>query len=1047
MTEPTLKDYENVFGPSARDIKEDLQRYKRHGRYHLPDILKGPNPWLADRIDGLITDATNSPFTSTILPYKYFENVDGKLKWNVWSFDEAMPSRVPYEAAARTLTQTKRSFSGYAVRHGLAITLEHNFMMTPKGRENFQNQLNQLVGSIQYANDLDVHMALILAPSYEKHMLEKYNNFNKSASQTCREYVDLFGFMQKNQNALDILIEEAKLKLKLWGGPMPNFLLTNSKLTFQLTMTPERTNYITQGIDGVKRLRAGPELSSYRGINIIPSRSFSMETGQPPRDMLRRRVRVAEYYRIPPSASNVDATFEFYDENRDNFFSMSFSSLVAKASVNLDNNFVNNCPAEIQAAILNQIQAIDECVGINRNGTAPIVVQKGLDDKHVHMTRHWENLFSQLSGNMNTDTTAKIPFPKILAQVISENTVFAPFAASLHFQSKHTGSSAVHTHLKQSLCSYPRISGDLKTPRELRSPLTFQEVTKNTLEYNEAKIMLARLYQRYAAPASILQAQNNELLFNKKSLTLEHLPVGEMYMQPLGAFNEPNHVLHVLNMATGKSKNVHDAWIMTEEVLNLLMHHPERWSVAADVVASINGTGLSKAAFSVAVTKEICTEFEHRNWEPNTTKTALDMGVYTWCVGDNYLLSNDYLCPYSALGEKFHQPLRQYAPNGIVTCQYLQKLVDLPNNTEHPWMQTTQVDGTAPAKMIAQGIQKRLETDAYSPYLSSLEDSIGFNHFTEQLVTLAPKDTTTHTGNFVSYLGVPDDPIFQPRHSPPSQLDNNRREQNLPNMEVVIIRPNIEHYMLGIILGLSGEELGNTLWGQTELSVYDDSQHGVWGMSYKYHERAIVFNEKNLIRLWDIAYDGYNGGKDDTFVNWKDPEDVARFKEDTNDLTKDYHGKSMMIMAFYHDPLNATVPEWREKFKENWPSPILYYDRHNSTTTVPAGAENNVSIGTKDFLVFYKFLYPLYQVYRHLMPNFCDLHQSRKSASNSTQDDETQVDCLAFQGTMRKIVNGMMVQQIHGSGHHGPDFVGVASVRAGKGYKMNGGITQTVRQV
>ncbi len=53
------------------------------------------------------------------------------------------------------------------------------------------------------------------------------------------------------------------------------------------------------------------------------------------------------------------------------------------------------------------------------------------------------------------------------------------------------------------------------------------------------------------------------------------------------------------------------------------------------------------------------------------------------------------------------------------------------------------------------------------------------------------------------------------------------------NIEIVVLRPNIEHYMLGIIMGLAGEQLGNTLWGQTEMSVYDDSMHGVWGMSYK----------------------------------------------------------------------------------------------------------------------------------------------------------------------------------------------------------------------
>lgn len=78
--------------------------------------------------------------------------------------------------------------------------------------------------------------------------------------------------------------------------------------------------------------------------------------------------------------------------------------------------------------------------------------------------------------------------------------------------------------------------------------------------------------------------------------------------------------------------------------------------------------------------------------------------------------------------------------------------------------------------------------------------------------------------------------------------------------EIVIVRPNIEHNMLAAVLGRGGsEDLGSTFWGQTELSCYDDSMHGVWGMSYKYHERAIVTNEKNLIRLFDVAYDGYNG--------------------------------------------------------------------------------------------------------------------------------------------------------------------------------------------
>ena len=58
---------------------------------------------------------------------------------------------------------------------------------------------------------------------------------------------------------------------------------------------------------GIKRLRAGPDLSSY--INIIHSSCFSMDPGTPPRDILQRRVRVAEYYRI--SASYRTITFAF----------------------------------------------------------------------------------------------------------------------------------------------------------------------------------------------------------------------------------------------------------------------------------------------------------------------------------------------------------------------------------------------------------------------------------------------------------------------------------------------------------------------------------------------------------------------------------------------------------------------------------------------------------------------------------------------------------------------------------------------------------------
>ena len=540
-TDPTIRDWENIFGPSARDIKDDLQKYKRYGRRHIPEILLGSQPWLTDRIDGLITDATESPFTSVILPYKYFDNVDGKIKWNVWSFDEGMASRVPYEAAARTLTQSKRSYAGYAVRHGLAINLEHNFMMTPKGRENFQNQLRQLIGSIQYSNDLDVHIALLVAPSYEKIQKEKYfGGSDKTSSQICREYVDLFGFMQKNQNALDILIEEAKYRLKTWGGPMPNFMLTNSKLGFQLQMTPERTNYLTQGPDGVKRLKQGPELGSYRGVNIIHTRSFSLENGQEPRDLLRRRVRVAEYYRIPMSRHNSSYEFELYDESRDNWFTLDFTDLIKMAR----NNHSTNAESRRAFQVLRRLA------------------------RGFHGPRRARGMGSKLG-----------------------------------VQSK-----------------------DAKT-----------------------------------------------------TLGMDHDGDGQAARHHHGHGGDG-----------GRARVIH------------------------------------------------------------------------------------FVEPIPEAGED---------------------------------------DGFGDGGGGGGG-----GGDGYGGGGGGGGDGDGD--------------------------GGGDAPPY---------ADEDEYEQALSRVELVIVRPNIEHYMLGIILGFGGDTLGNTLWGQTELSVYDDSMHGVWGMSYKYHERAIVFNEKNLIRLWDIC--------------------------------------------------------------------------------------------------------------------------------------------------------------------------------------------------
>lgn len=129
------------------------------------------------------------------------------------------------------------------------------------------------------------------------------------------------------------MIEDAKATLRTWGAAEPNFLLCNSKLTFQMTMNPEKTQYLTQGPDGVRRLKNGPDINTYRGLRIVHSRSFSMEDGAPPRDVLRRRVRVAEYYRIPYEEKIEEKSFAFYDESKDAWQKYSWHDLFSMAYI------------------------------------------------------------------------------------------------------------------------------------------------------------------------------------------------------------------------------------------------------------------------------------------------------------------------------------------------------------------------------------------------------------------------------------------------------------------------------------------------------------------------------------------------------------------------------------------------------------------------------------------------------------------------------------------------------------------------------------------
>ena len=247
---------------------------------------------------------------------------------------------------------------------------------------------------------------------------------------------------------------------------------------------------------------------------------------------------------------------------------------------------------------------------------------------------------------------------------------------------------------------------------------------------------------------------------------------------------------------------------------------------------------------------------------------------------------------------------------------------------------------------------------------------------------------------------------------------------------VMLIRPNIEHYMLGLIIGKGGiEHLGATLWGQTEMSVFDDGQHGVWGMTYKYHERAIVFNERNMHRVWDVAYDGYCGGKDISMFKWTDTNIRSFVKESTN-VTKDYEGKSIVPILFKYDFdwLPSPIPVYMDDVDElmHLVTPDLIV---NDSLHLRTQFESKIDEKEKSNHV----LKAVGAVFMKL--HLCTSHTHTKLASEAVSVNETTASRMMYQGTSSwtRSQNGEQhTTNVYGCGHHGSDYVGVASVRNGK---------------
>lgn len=274
-----------------------------------------------------------------------------------------------------------------------------------------------------------------------------------------------------------------------------------------------------------------------------------------------------------------------------------------------------------------------------------------------------------------------------------------------------------------------------------------------------------------------------------------------------------------------------------------------------------------------------------------------------------------------------------------------------------------------------------------------------------------------------------------------NRLSNDPHEKDTAykncKVDLLILRPCIEHYMLGVMFGRGGtQELGATFWGQTELSCYDDAQHGIWGMSYKYHERAVVTNERNLARVFDVAFDGYVGGMGQKRLTW-DEEGTETMKDAIDEKTAPYSGPDMIVMA-----LTAG------KDKSSWPNPLIFHHEVAKAGVLvqPECGEMVTNITDSDITSSSnKYLSTgltgvdrLKHYFEKLNCNqWGDIDAGNQTAGEAAISGRSNMPAMAFHGSMRKM--GKSSSETRGSGHLGHSYIGCASIREGRGIVVPSG--------
>ena len=238
-----------VFGKPDRDVPVGpYDNYPREN-YDLPKHYQGIQDYGSQVMIALILYEEIWQMTEC-LPWK--KHNGGKIKLDIWHFDDSISTRTPYETTSRLVTSRVETMESETVRWGGSHISERTFWLTATGRQHWSLQQQQLKNGVLVSQMLNVIIELLTCHAAKDTLEERYALMYEScvADEIMAKELYMWDMIKREPYGLDLVADEILRILKnrkVKTSPESLMIIIPEGVARFTALSPEHLNYMITG--------------------------------------------------------------------------------------------------------------------------------------------------------------------------------------------------------------------------------------------------------------------------------------------------------------------------------------------------------------------------------------------------------------------------------------------------------------------------------------------------------------------------------------------------------------------------------------------------------------------------------------------------------------------------------------------------------------------------------------------------------------------------------------------------------------------------------